>query len=514
MFASLRQLSSKTSVLYLTDTALCLGAALFSIGIKYSFLFQAHNHSIYWVFTCAFVITFVQLFSFWAFGVYKVTTSTVHQLRAVKALVFSGLSVGVLSILFRFYTGISHLYVPASLLLVNFFIASFLFRGSRFVFKYLNEYQEVPKLVVSGAIQQVRLEQLLGREPIQLHDGNISEQIEGKTILITGAAGSIGSEIVRQVFRYKPQLVVMLDQAESALHDLEFELIRNNSYPLPTTRFKIILANVTDEVRMKKIFQEVRPNWVFHAAAYKHVPMMEYHPYEAAKVNILGTKLVADLSVKYKVEKFVMVSTDKAVNPTNVMGATKRFAEMYTQSLNTERSHTKFIITRFGNVLGSNGSVIPLFRKQIESGGPITVTHPEITRYFMTIPEACQLVLEAGTMGNGGEIFVFDMGRPIKIVDLARKMIRLSGLVEEEDIKIVFSGLRPGEKLYEELLNNNENTLPTHHSKILLAKIPRTDDLLMRKHIFELTHILAEENDLILVDFLKMAVPEYVSVSY
>lgn len=324
-------------------------------------------------------------------------------------------------------------------------------------------------------LQNVKIEDLLEREQIKLYNEILFKQLNNKTVLVTGAAGSIGSEIVRQLLQYKPKGIVLNDCAETPLHDLKLELEE-----LGCNNFTLALGDVRNELFVDKIFQNFKPHFVYHAAAYKHVPMMENSPLEAICTNVGGTKLLADLSIKYGVERFVMISTDKAVNPTNVMGASKRIAEMYVQSLyqnqeiqfqkDISTTRTKFITTRFGNVLGSNGSVIPRFKKQIEAGGPVTVTHPDITRYFMTIPEACQLVLEAGSMGNGGEIFVFDMGQPVKIADLARKMIRLSGLVPNEDIKIEYSGLRPGEKLYEELLNNAENTLNTYHEKILIAK--------------------------------------------
>ena len=358
-------------------------------------------------------------------------------------------------------------------------------------------------------IHNVKIEDLLGREEIQMNNLQISSEMNSKAIMVTGAAGSIGSEIVRQLLAYFPSKVILVDQAESGLFDLEYELAGK----IPTnTEIVVKVADVSDARRMSYIMRTHKPSIIFHAAAYKHVPLMEKNPYEAIKINILGTRNIAELAAEHGVDKFVMVSTDKAVNPTNVMGATKRFAEMYTQSMNElEGVHTKFIATRFGNVLGSNGSVIPLFKKQIERGGPITVTHPEITRYFMTIPEACELVLEAATMGGGGEVFVFVMGDSVKIINLAKKMITLSGLRVDRDIEIKFTGLRPGEKLYEELLNNNENTLPTHHPKILKATLNTPSYSFMEIQVSDLERILEEGNNNDLVAKIKDVIPEYKS---
>jgi FlaA1/EpsC-like NDP-sugar epimerase len=376
-------------------------------------------------------------------------------------------------------------------------------------------------------IQELRIEDLLQREPIIINNEKISAELTGKRILITGAAGSIGSEIVRQVLSFKPEMVVLCDQAESPLHEIQLEMEEK----FPDSDIKIFIGNIRDRNRLQIPFREYRPHFVFHAAAYKHVPMMERHPSEAILTNVMGTKIVADLSVLYNVHKFVMISTDKAVNPTNVMGTSKRIAEMYVQSLSTVADNlvdqtimglingdgknvtigkTRFITTRFGNVLGSNGSVIPRFRQQIQQGGPVTVTHPEITRYFMTIPEAVQLVMEAAIMGKGAEIFVFDMGKPVKIVDLALKMIRLAGLTPDEDIKIVFSGLRPGEKLYEELLNEKEKTLPTHHEKIKIAKIIPSSHKVVRD-IEELINMSRLEDNYGIVKKMKELVPEFKS---
>lgn len=305
---------------------------------------------------------------------------------------------------------------------------------------------------------------MLGRKQIDNDNPYIEQQITDQTILITGAAGSIGSEIVRQVAQLNAKEIILVDQAETPMHEIQIELEEN----YPTVKTHLFIGDITNRSRMEEVFKKYHPRFVYHAAAYKHVPMMEHNPSEAILTNVFGTKNIADLSIAYDVEKFVMISTDKAVNPTNIMGASKRIAEIYVQSLflhnkRRDKKSTQFITTRFGNVLGSNGSVIPRFRKQIEEGGPVTVTHREIIRYFMTIPEACSLVLEAGCMGNGGEIYIFDMGKPVKIYDLACRMITLAGLKPNEDIKIIETGLRPGEKLYEELLNNKEQTIATHH---------------------------------------------------
>ena len=355
-----------------------------------------------------------------------------------------------------------------------------------------------------GQIQEVKIEDLLDRTPIQIDNPVLQKELEGKIILITGAAGSIGSEIANQISDYNYSHVILLDQAESDLYDLQQQFIRNK-----VENFSVELADIRNEERIKGIFKKYKIDLLFHAAAYKHVPLMENNPYEAVHVNIKGTSLLMNFSIQYNIEKFIMVSTDKAVNPTNVMGATKRVAEIYANCLNVE-SKTKFVTTRFGNVLGSNGSVIPLFKKQISSGGPLTVTHEEITRFFMTIPEACQLVLEAGVMGNGGEIFVFDMGESVRIFDLAKKMIHLSGMKYPDEIDIKITGLRPGEKLYEELLTNEENTIPTYHEKIMIAKtenlnvkeIKQKIDSLIDLHVLENSDIVAK---------LKGIVPEYIS---
>lgn len=357
-------------------------------------------------------------------------------------------------------------------------------------------------------IRKVNIEDLLGRDQILLQLEKIKEEIHNKTILVTGAAGSIGSEMVRQILPFEPKLLLLLDIAESPLYDLELEIKDN-----PSTNFQNIepiIGDIRNKDRMRNVFNTFHPDIIFHAAAYKHVPMMELNPSESILNNVLGTKIIADLSKEFNASKFVMISTDKAVNPTNIMGATKRIAEMYTQSMNG-LGKTKFITTRFGNVLGSNGSVIPRFKKQIESGKPLTITHPDITRYFMTISEACQLVLEAGSMGKGGEIFIFDMGSPMKIADLAKKMIQLSGLELGKDIQINYTGLRPGEKLFEELLANEENTLPTHHKKIMIAKVKSYPFDFVSAEIDGLIELFNSQNNEAIVTKMKKIVPEFLS---
>ena len=358
----------------------------------------------------------------------------------------------------------------------------------------------------ANQIQDIKIEDLLQREPIKIDNINVVREVLDKTVLVTGAAGSIGSEICRQLLQYKPKQIVMLDQAESPLYDLQFELRNNEPYKKYVDSMAFVIANVKDYSRMEEVFEQYRPNLVYHAAAYKHVPFMEENPYEAVFVNVFGSKNVADLAIKYGAEKFVMVSTDKAVNPTNVMGATKRMAEIYIQSRSTDTTH--FVTTRFGNVLGSNGSVIPLFKKQLAAGGPLTVTHKDIIRYFMTIPEACNLVLEAGAMGEGGDIFVFDMGKPVKIYDLAKRMIQLSGL---KGIEIKEIGLRPGEKLYEELLATKENNIPTYHPKILRAEVRKYKLEDIDREYGELQDILYTLDDRQIVAKMKSIVPEFIS---
>ena len=355
-----------------------------------------------------------------------------------------------------------------------------------------------------GQIHDVRIEDLLERSPIKIENPILEKELKDKIVLITGAAGSIGSEIVHQISNYAYKHLILLDQAESALYDLQQTFVRGN-----VENYSIELADIRNKKRLQGIFEKYKIDLIFHAAAYKHVPLMEDNPYEAIKVNVYGTSLLMNFALQYGIHKFIMVSTDKAVNPTNVMGATKRTAEIYANCLNIE-GKTKFVTTRFGNVLGSNGSVIPLFKKQIEEGGPVTVTHKDITRYFMTIPEACQLVLEAGVMGNGGEIFVFDMGESVRIFDLAKKMIHLSGLNYPNDIDIKISGLRPGEKLFEELLTNEENTIPTYNKKILIAKTHNLNYKEIKNKIEDLIS-LDEESPIAIVTRLKAIIPEYIS---
>jgi len=366
-----------------------------------------------------------------------------------------------------------------------------------------------PKSWINGEFSskqfvKAKIEDLLGREEIKLSEAKIKNSINDKVILVTGAAGSIGSGLVKQIANFKPRLVILFDQAESALYDLQWDLHE----AFPELNYEIVIGDVTHKMRVVNLIKSFKPQIIFHAAAYKHVPLMELNPSEAVKTNVLGTKILADLSSEFNVEKFIFISTDKAVNPTNVMGATKRAAEIYVQHKNSISS-TQYITTRFGNVLGSNGSVIPLFQKQIENGGPITITDERINRFFMSIPEACQLVLEAGTMGKGGEIYVFDMGESVKIIDLAKKMITLSGLTINKDIEIKITGLRPGEKLYEELLANEENTIPTHHEKILIAKTSVKKD--MGHKIDELIDVIDGQKNNQLVLILKNLIPEYVS---
>lgn len=373
----------------------------------------------------------------------------------------------------------------------------------------ISDWEDVKN--IAKKIKTFEIQDLLERKPIELATDNISSTISDQVVLVTGAAGSIGSEIVRQLLLFEPKAILLLDQAETPLHDLDLELKKSTKILCLS-----ILADIRDKKQLEYVFREYQPNLVFHAAAYKHVPLMEGNPIQAVQTNVIGTKNLADLAVAYGVSRFVMVSTDKAVNPTNVMGASKRIAEKYVQSYaldfnSNAKLTTKFITTRFGNVLGSNGSVVPLFEKQITAGGPVTVTHPEVLRYFMTIPEACQLVLEAGAMGNGGEIYIFDMGQPVRIVDLAEKMIRLAGFVPYKDIAIQFTGLRPGEKLYEELLHDSSTTLPTHHEKIMVCRDSCADFNGIKVDIEDLVTIAEQGNVYDLVAAMKQIVPEFKS---
>lgn len=392
--------------------------------------------------------------------------------------------------------------------------------------QYNIRVQQIPPIqqwlngkLASEQLKDVNIEDLLEREVIRIDNDSIYHELKGKKILVTGAAGSIGSEVVRQLLTYKPSLVILCDKAETPMHELTLELKEK----FPNAPVRAYIGDICDRIRMEHLFEVYNPEIVFHAAAYKHVPLMEENPSVAVLNNVLGTKTLAELAVANNVAKFVMVSTDKAVNPTNIMGASKRIAEIFAQSFfkhNTKGLDitskdgsypTRFVTTRFGNVLGSNGSVIPRFKQQIEKGGPITVTHPDITRYFMTIPEACQLVIEAGVMGQGGEIFVFDMGQPVKIVDLAYKMIRLSGREPLVDIDIVYTGLRPGEKLYEELLNNSENTMPTYHEKIMIATVQEYDFAHINNKIERLIDCALQHFTFETVGLMKEIVPEFIS---
>lgn len=362
-------------------------------------------------------------------------------------------------------------------------------------------------------MKEIHLEDLLGRDEIEINMQEIAEGLDGKVVMVTGAAGSIGSELCRQLTRFKVKRLIFFDSAETPMHNIQLEFL--DKYP--DTPFVPVIGDVRSPERVDFVFRNYHPQVVFHAAAYKHVPLMELNPCEAIRVNVFGTRNVADYSVKYGVERFVVVSTDKAVNPTNIMGASKRLAEIYVQSLSVairdgkHEGKTCFITTRFGNVLGSNGSVIPRFREQIRNGGPVTVTHPDIIRYFMTIPEACRLVMEAGTMGHGGEIYIFEMGKPVKIADMARKMIELSGFIPDKEISIVYTGLRPGEKLYEELLSNKENTLPTSHEKIRIAKVREYDYDEIVPSIDQLTELSVLVRIPEMVQLMKKIVPEFIS---
>ncbi len=368
--------------------------------------------------------------------------------------------------------------------------------------------EEFSNKKIEANIRNLQIEDLLDREPISIQNEEVMRRHFEKAVLVTGGAGSIGSEIVRQVAQFKPSLIVVLDQAETPLHEIQLEM--EEKYP--DINFRFVLGDISNKHRLEPLFQKYNFSMVYHAAAYKHVPLIENNPHEAILVNIFGTKNLATLSSKYKINRFVMISTDKAVNPTNVMGASKRGAELLVQALqDVPGNTTKFITTRFGNVLGSNGSVIPHFKKQIEKGGPVTITHPDIVRYFMTIPEACELVLQAGTMGKGGEIFVFDMGEPVKIKDLAIKMIKLSGFEPEIDIKLKYTGLRPGEKLYEELLSDGTKNLPTPHEKIMVSMDPHMEFEDIECLANRITKAALRRDQIEVVKLLKKMVPEFIS---
>jgi FlaA1/EpsC-like NDP-sugar epimerase len=369
----------------------------------------------------------------------------------------------------------------------------------------LNENKELSDTEIADMqLHEVSVEDLLPRQEIKVDMESVGALLKGRRVLVTGSAGSIGSELVRQIAAYKPAKMLLIDQAETPQHDIRLMMQKD----FPGIDADVVVTSISRQRRMEAIFSTYRPDYVFHAAAYKHVPMMEDNPSEAVLNNIYGTKIIADFSVKYGVKKFVMVSTDKAVNPTNVMGCSKRICEIYVQSLNNTQQTTQFVTTRFGNVLGSNGSVIPLFREQIKAGGPVTVTDPRIVRFFMLIPEACKLVLEAGTKGHGGEIFVFDMGQPVKIADLAKRMIMLSGA---KNVKIEFTGLRPGEKLYEEVLNELEGTKPSFHDKIRIAEVRVYNYAEVSKAVDELVEISKQYDDMATVKKMKEIVPEYKS---
>ncbi len=418
---------------------------------------------------------------------------------------------------FRYYKSDTLLFLSTQMQIMRDGVADiFLKNGIKLLM--LNQVEEfdlnskaMPAL--STHVHNINIEDLLGRDPIHTENPKIKNMIQGQTVMITGAAGSIGSEIVRQVASMGAGDIVLLDQAETPMHEMQLEM----EAAFPNVRIHLFIGDVANLDRMTHAFEKYHPRYVFHAAAYKHVPLMERNPPEAVLTNVFGTKNIADLSVKFGVDKFVMISTDKAVNPTNVMGASKRIAEIYVQSLffhlrtNSDRPATRFITTRFGNVLGSNGSVIPLFRRQIEQGGPVTITHRDIIRYFMTIPEACSLVLEAGCMGAGGEIFIFDMGEPVKIWDLAVRMISLTGMEPGKDIKIVETGLRPGEKLYEELLNEKEHTIATHHKKIMIARVRTYDYNDVCEHLERMRELVHKGSSHGIVAEMKHMVPEFKS---
>ncbi len=448
-----------------------------------------------------------QLIAFFARKIYPKNLFFEIEVAEIQQLlyaVFTSACLGMgINMVHQFATGFR--IIPISILVIGHFCMLFLMLSFRLLAKKVLA-KPVQPAENALLLSEKEIAYLLDRDPINLDSEAIRNHLTGKTVLVTGAAGSIGREISRQLAHFPLQKLILLDQAETPLYELDL-FLKEQKLPAP---FEVVIADVRNIDRMRNVFETFCPQIVYHAAAYKHVPMMELNPTESVLTNVIGTKNIADLSVEYGAEKMILVSTDKAVNPTGMMGASKRMAEIYVQSLNTQLSHskkvhTRFITTRFGNVLGSDGSVLWLFRRQIETGGTITVTHPEVTRYFMTIPEASQLVLEAGMMGNGGEILVFDMGKPIKISDLAQKMIAFSG----KNIAIRFVGLRPGEKLYEELLHDKETTLPTHHPKILIGKVQTYDFQKVLPAVLELKHLFDKQDAAGIMALLKEVIPEY-----
>lgn len=493
-------------VIFCIDAFLMLIAAMMSFFIRNNFEFDTMDEFLVW--RGSLFYTFFGLAVMYFTKIYYVTvphTGIRDGLALFKTLFIQFIIIYAGNVLIGFYTKWDYI-MPTPVLIITSFVAFSMIFACKLTVK---------ELPLNG-IREIKIEDLLERKSIALKNERVIRELKGSVVLVTGAAGSIGSELAKQTAHAEPAKLLLLDKAESALYDVENELKGIKE----SIKAEVILADIRDKDGIDEVFRKFNPDYVFHAAAYKHVPMMEKYPKEAFKCNVLGTKNVANAALKYQVKKFVMVSTDKAVNPTNVMGATKRLAEMYIQSLNLYqeklspgRSKTLFITTRFGNVLGSNGSVIPLFRKQIREGGPVTVTHPEMTRYFMTIPEACELVLEAGVMGMGGEIYVFDMGKPVKIRELAERMIHLSGKKLGVDIHIEYVGLREGEKMYEELLSNSEKALETHHDKILIAKVATADFLEIDMAILNCTVLAETGNDFDLVKGIKHIVPEFISAA-
>lgn len=432
--------------------------------------------------------------------------------KFIKALIAGIFCISVINFVYKY--GISPNYqrlIPHSILLIGYFTTIFFIICSRILFRSVYQYLYpntlLKKITLSPDFWEEKANALLGRMPIVLENEALAHQLRGKTILITGAGGSIGRVLCRMLAFYPVRKLIISDQAESALYDIEMALQRM----YPHTEIEIIIADIRNESRMESLFETYRPDIVYHAAAYKHVPLMEKNPLESIETNVLGTQILADFSVKYGVEKFIFISTDKAVNPTSIMGATKRLAEMYVQSLNTSQQKTRFIITRFGNVLGSDGSVFLLFQKQIAEESPVTVTHMEVTRYFMSIPEACLLVMEAGVMGKGGEVFLFDMGKPVRIYDLALKMVDIAGLESGKNIPVKIIGLRPGEKLYEELLYNQEVSLPTHHPKIKIGKVKEYSHETLLPAFYQIRNCIYEQKTLEVVQMMKTLIPEYIS---